>query len=71
MIKYILYLILIFCVIKMYRFRLKSDEHIIYATLSIFIGIIIINWLLTKTTNENFGNNKSMSWWNKMRPKKK
>ena len=64
MIQYLLYLILIFSVIKMYRNRLNSDEHIIYATLSIFIGLIIINWLLSKTIKENFGNN---NWWSKMK----
>ena len=66
MIKYLLYLILIFSVIKMYRNRLNSDEHIIYATLSILIGLIIINWLLSKTMKENFGNN---NWWDKLKPK--
>ena len=54
MFNYILYLILIISVIKMYRFRLKSDENIIYATLSIFIGIIIIDWLIPKSYIEKF-----------------
>ena len=58
MIKYLLYLILIFSVVKMYRYRLKTDEHIIYASLSIFVGILIINWLVPKTYIENFTNNK-------------
>ena len=48
MIKYFLYLLLIFCVIKIFRFKLNSNNNIIYATLSIFIGIVIINWLIPK-----------------------
>ena len=60
MIKNLLYLILIFSVIKMYRYRLKSDENIIYASLSIFIGIIIINWLVPKTFIEKISNNNHL-----------
>ena len=48
MIKYFLYLLLIFCVIKIFRFKLNSDDNIIYPTLSILIGIAIINWLIPK-----------------------
>lgn len=59
MIKYILYLILILYVIKMYRFRLKSDQNIIYASLSIFIGIIIINWIIPKSYIEKFTKSKN------------
>ena len=58
MIKYFLYLLVIFSVIKLYRYRLRSDEHIIYASLSLFLGIIIIDWLLSQYTLENFGQNK-------------
>ena len=58
MIKYLLYLILLFSVIKMYRYRLKADENIIYASISIFVGILIINWLVPKTFIENFTNRK-------------
>ena len=53
MIKYILYIILVLSVIKMYRFRLKTDQNIMYASLSIFIGIIIIDWIIPKTPIEN------------------
>jgi len=49
MFKYILYIILIISVIKMYRFKLKRDENIIYSSLSIFIGIIIIDWIIPKS----------------------
>lgn len=49
MIKYLLYLVLIFCVLKMYRNRLKSDDKIIYAALSLFLGLIIINWIVPKS----------------------
>jgi len=54
MIKYILYLILIFCVMKLYRNRLKSDDKLIYATLSLLLGIIIIDWITPKTYLEKF-----------------
>ena len=59
MIKYFLYLLVIFSVIKLYRYRLRSDEHIIYASLSLFLGIIIIDWLLSQYTLEKFGQNKN------------
>ena len=54
MIKYLLYLILIFCVLKMYRHRLKSDDKIIYAGLSLFLGLIIIDWLIPKNNFKKF-----------------
>lgn len=50
MIKYLLYLLIIFCVIKMYRYRFKNDNQIIYASLSLIIGIIMIDWILPKST---------------------
>jgi hypothetical protein len=56
MLRYILYLILIISVIKMYRFRLKSDENIIYSSLSLFVGILIIDWLVPKNRIEKFIN---------------
>jgi hypothetical protein len=52
MIKYLLYLMLILCVIKMYSNKLKTNDKIIYASISIFLGIIIIDWLLPKTNFE-------------------
>ena len=52
MIKYLLYLILIFCVLKMYRTRLKSDDKIIFASVSLFLGLVIIDWLVPKTNYE-------------------
>ncbi len=52
MIKYLLYLILIFCVLKMYRNKLKSDDKIIYASLSLIIGLVIVDWLVPKTNYE-------------------
>jgi len=57
MLKYLLYLLIIFCVIKMYRYRFKSDEHIIYGSLSLLLGIIIIDWLLPKSTYDKFSQN--------------
>ena len=57
MIKYLLYLILIFCVLKIYRNRLKSDDKIIYASISLFIGLIIIDWLIPKSNIENIQEN--------------
>ena len=57
MIKYLLYLLIIFCVIKMYRYRFKADNQIIYASISLLLGIIIIDWLLPKSTYEKFSQN--------------
>jgi len=54
MIKYILYLILIFCVMKIYRNRLRTDDKLIYAAFSLLLGIIIIDWLTPKTYYEKF-----------------
>jgi len=54
MIKYLLYLILIFCVMKLYRNRLKTDEKLIYAAISLFLGIIIIDWITPKSYYEKF-----------------
>ena len=36
----------------MYRTRLKSDEKIIYASISLFIGLVIIDWLVPRTNYE-------------------
>ena len=54
MIKYLLYLILIFCVMKLYRNRLKTDEKLICAAISLFAGIVIIDWITPKTYYEKF-----------------
>ena len=58
MIKYFLYLFLIYAVIKIYRNKLKFDENIIYSSLSIFIGIIIINWMIPDYNNNKDDNKK-------------
>ena len=54
MIKYLLYLLIIFYVIKMYRYKFKTDNYIYCASLSLLIGIIIIDWLLPKSIYEKF-----------------
>jgi hypothetical protein len=36
----------------MYSNKLKTNDKIIYASISIFLGIIIIDWLLPKTNFE-------------------
>jgi hypothetical protein len=55
MIKYLLYLLVIFSVIKLYRYRLRFDEQIIYASISLFLGIVMIDWLLPRSAYEKFG----------------
>jgi hypothetical protein len=57
MIKYILYLLLIFCVMKIYRNKLKTDDKLICAVLSILLGIIIIDWITPKKYFEKFTQN--------------
>ena len=54
MIKYLLYLILVLWVIKMYN--LNKINNVLYASISIILGVIIINWLFPdKIMNvENF-----------------
>ena len=54
MIKYLLYLLIIYSVIKMYRYRVVDNYQIIYASLSLILGIIIIDWLLPKSIYEKF-----------------
>jgi len=55
MFKYFLYIILVLWVIKMYN--LNKTKNILYASISIILGVFIINWLFPdKNTNiENFG----------------
>jgi hypothetical protein len=54
MIKYLLYLILILCVMKIYKNKLNTDTKLMYASGSLLLGIIIIDWLVPKTYNEKF-----------------
>ncbi len=53
MIRYLLYLLIIYSVIKMYRYRFRNDNQIIYASLSLIIGIITIDWILPKSIKNN------------------
>ena len=54
MIKYLLYLILVLCVIKIYN--LNNFNNVLCASISIILGVLIINWLFPdKNMNiENF-----------------
>jgi hypothetical protein len=36
----------------MYRTRLKSDDKIMFASVSLFLGLVIIDWLVPKTNYE-------------------
>lgn len=54
MIKYLLYLILILWITQIYK--LNTTNNILYALVSIILGLILINWLFTNTSFEKFSN---------------